>query len=85
LYTYPLDAKTKDGQMFWRLPKRPPQPIEEFDPKNLLHCSFVSSLAVMVAKVYNISFPTNFRTESGKHQIGEFAATIPIEPFVPSD
>ena len=28
LYTYPLDAKTKDGKPFWKLPKRPPQPIE---------------------------------------------------------
>ena len=28
LYTYPLDAKTKDGKDFWKLPKRPPAPIE---------------------------------------------------------
>lgn len=28
LYTYPLDAKTKDGKPFWKLPKRPPTPIE---------------------------------------------------------
>lgn len=28
LYTYPLDAKTKDGKPFWKLPKRPPVPIE---------------------------------------------------------
>lgn len=28
LYTYPLDAKTKDGKHFWKLPKRPPTPIE---------------------------------------------------------
>ena len=27
LYTYPLDAKTKDGKPFWKLPKRPPTPI----------------------------------------------------------
>ena len=27
IYTYPLDAKTKDGQPFWKLPKRPPTPI----------------------------------------------------------
>lgn len=24
LYTYPLDAKGKDGKDFWKLPKRPP-------------------------------------------------------------
>lgn len=28
LYTYPLDAKTKDGKPFWKLPKRPPTPVE---------------------------------------------------------
>lgn len=28
IYTYPLDAKTKDGQPFWKLPKRPPTAIE---------------------------------------------------------
>jgi hypothetical protein len=28
LYTYPLEAKTKDGKPFWKLPKRPPTPIE---------------------------------------------------------
>ena len=27
LYTYPLDAKTKDGKPFWKLPKRPPTPV----------------------------------------------------------
>ncbi len=24
LYTYPYDAKTKNGEPFWKLPKRPP-------------------------------------------------------------
>lgn len=24
LHTYPLDMKTKDGKLFWDLPKRPP-------------------------------------------------------------
>lgn len=28
LYTYPLDAKTKNGEPFWKLPKRPPVPIK---------------------------------------------------------
>ena len=37
LYTYPLDAKTKDGKLFWRLPKRPPTPIEAIDPEGPLH------------------------------------------------
>lgn len=27
LYTYPLDMKTKEGKLFWTLPKRPPREI----------------------------------------------------------
>jgi hypothetical protein len=54
LYTYPLDAKTKNGEPFWKLPKRPPTPINLFDPENILQCTFVTSLAVMVAKIYQI-------------------------------
>lgn len=85
LYTYPLDAKTKDGQLFWKLPKRPPQPIEHFDPKDSLHCAFVTGLSVMLAKIYNIPYPPNFRSEEERHRIGEQAALIKVEPFVPSD
>jgi len=54
LYTYPLDAKTKNGEPFWKLPKRPPTPIKLFDPENILQCTFVISLAVMLAKIYQI-------------------------------
>jgi len=52
LYTYPLDSKTKNGEPFWKLPKRPPTPIMQFDPENILQCTFVTSLAVMIAKIY---------------------------------
>lgn len=63
MHTYPLDAKTKNGEPFWKLPKRPPTPIMSFDPENILHCTFVTSMAVLVAKVYKIPFPKNFRDE----------------------
>lgn len=36
MYTYPEDAKTKDGNLFWTMPKRPPKPTY-FDPENELH------------------------------------------------
>ncbi len=64
IYTYPLDAKTKNGEPFWKLPKRPPTPIIQFDPENILQSTFVASLAVMVAKIYQIEYPKNFRTET---------------------
>ena len=27
LHTYPLDMKTKEGKLFWELPKRPPSKL----------------------------------------------------------
>lgn len=63
LYTYPLDAKTKNGEPFWRLPKRPPTPIMEFNPEDPLQATFVMGLAVLLAKIYQIPFPPNFRSE----------------------
>ena len=63
MYTYPLDAKTKNGEPFWKLPKRPPTAINQFDPTDKLQCTFVMSLAVLIAKIYQIPYPKNFRTE----------------------
>eukprot|EP01047_Picozoa_sp_COSAG01_P003775 COSAG01_NODE_116_length_25522_cov_187.094403_15_plen_111_part_00 len=50
LHVYPLDAVTKDGQPFWRLPKRPPVPLE-YDPNDELCVSFVAVAAALRAKV----------------------------------
>lgn len=63
MHTYPLDSKTKNGEPFWKLPKRPPTPIMKFDEENILHCTFVTSMAVLIAKIYKIPFPKNFRDE----------------------
>lgn len=57
LYTYPLDAKTKDGKDFWKLPKRPPTPIEQIDPESKLHGEFITSYAVLLCKIFNIEYP----------------------------
>lgn len=51
MYTYPIDSKTKDGEPFWKLPKRPPTQIH-FDPNNQLHRDFVAALAVLRAKIF---------------------------------
>lgn len=64
LYTYPLDAKTKDGKLFWRLPKRPPTPIEEIDADDPLHSTFITSYAVLLSKIYKIPYPKDFREAS---------------------
>jgi hypothetical protein len=85
MYTYPIEAKTKNGEPFWKLPKRPPTPIAEFNPQDLLHCTFVASYAVMLAKIFNIPFPKNFRVDKERFEIGKIASKIKIEPFIPSD
>ena len=56
LHVYPLDAKTKEGNLFWSLPKRPPTALE-FDPKNPLHASLVAAIACLRAKNYKIAIP----------------------------
>jgi hypothetical protein len=78
LYTYPLDAKTKNGEPFWRLPKRPPRPIVKLDPSDPLHCTFITSLAVLLAKIYNIPHPNQFRTEKERMDVTHLGASIKI-------
>ena len=60
MHVYPLDSKTKDGNLFWTLPKRPPKPIE-FDYKNKIHLTLLTSMAVLLAKIYKIPYPKDFR------------------------
>lgn len=85
LYTYPLDAKTKNGEPFWRLPKRPPTPIMMFNPEDSLHTTFVMSLAVLTAKIYQIPYPKNFRSGEERLAVGKQAAAVKVPDFVPSD
>ena len=69
MYTYPIDSKTKDGEPFWKLPKRPPTEISKFDPSNPLHQDFVTSLAVLRAKIFKIAYPPAFRSEKEKLEL----------------
>ena len=50
-----------------------------------MHCTFVTSLAVLIAKIYQIDYPKNFRTQQERLQIGKIARKIKISEFVPSD
>lgn len=85
LHTYPLTMKTKDGEPFWKLPKRPPKEISELDPKDELHKIFVSSYAVNLAKTFGIPYPKNFRTEEGRDEIMKTAINVKVPDFVPSE
>jgi ubiquitin-activating enzyme E1-like protein 2 len=47
IHVYPLDAKTKENNLFWSLPKRPPTPVE-FDKDSMLHCSFINAIFIFM-------------------------------------
>ena len=85
LYTYPLDAKTKDGKPFWRLPKRPPTPVESIDPEDHLHATFIASYAVLLSIVHAVPFPKDFRDPLKRKEIAATARGFKVEPFAPSD
>lgn len=82
---YPLDTKTKEGNLFWSLPKRPPTPIE-FDENNMLHCAFISANACLRANVFKIEIPSKTpRTDNFKKQVGLMAKAFKPPTFVPDD
>ena len=72
LYTYPLDHKTKDGKLFWTMPKRPPTRIE-FDSSNDLHVAFVSTLAYLRANLFHVEVPKNWRNTEVRNTMGVYA------------
>lgn len=82
---YPLDAKTKDGSLFWSLPKRPPLPID-FDPSNPIHCQFVTSMACLRATIFKLEIPSKTpRSEEFRKEVGLIASKIKVPEFVPND
>ena len=83
LYVYPLDFKTKEGNLFWTFPKRPPLEIK-FDPENALHASFIAAMSCLRAKIFGIKLPETPRSLETKLKYASFANDIKIEDFVPS-
>ena len=57
MHVYPIDFKTKDGNLFWTLPKRPPSPLV-FDPANKLHSDFVAAMACLQATIFKVDIPS---------------------------
>ena len=84
LYVYPLDYKDKEGVPFWKLPKRPPTPLE-FDPKDKLHIDFIASMSFLHAKIFSCPIPVNIGEEKTKQEIAERASKIKMNNFKPSD
>lgn len=85
LHVYPLDAKTKEGNAFWSLPKRPPTPAV-FDCEDMLHCNFITSLACLFAKIFFIELPSETpRTDEFRKKCGKLAMSFKQPEFVPNE
>ena len=82
---YPLDKTTKEGRLFWSLPKRSPKPVD-FDPTNLTHASVVTSYACLQAKLFSITIPYDLpRSKEAKLAMAAKAKEFEVPAFVPND
>ena len=79
VYTFPEDAKTSNGSLFWSPPKRFPRAIV-FDSNDPVHMMFVQSAAILRAQVYQIEIP---QWCFDKTQLGQAAESIKTPEFVP--
>jgi len=69
MHVYPLDAKTKEGQPFWSLPKRPPS-LQVFNPEDPLHYNMIASMACLRAVIFQIKIPSDKpRSDDFKKQL----------------
>ena len=56
IYTFPEDATTSTGSLFWSAPKRFPQPLT-FNSADPSHVAFAQAGAILKAQVHNIEVP----------------------------
>jgi len=79
LHNFPLDHKIDDkGTLFWTSPKRPPKHIK-FDWNDVIHRSFVVSLASLYAEVWNLPSSTE------EEKIRQVVENVKIPQFKPKD
>ena len=56
VFTFPEDATTSAGNLFWSAPKRFPRAIG-FDAQDPVHASFAQAAAVLKAQSYRLPIP----------------------------
>uniref|UniRef100_A0A1D1ZMI8 E1 ubiquitin-activating enzyme n=1 Tax=Auxenochlorella protothecoides TaxID=3075 RepID=A0A1D1ZMI8_AUXPR len=78
IFTFPEDAKTSTGALFWSAPKRFPKPLE-FSASDPAHAQLAQAAAILKAQVHGIPIPA-WATDVGR--VADIAAATPIEPFV---
>ena len=67
VYTFPEDATTSTGSLFWSAPKRFPQPLT-FNSADPSHVAFAQAGAILKAQVHNIDLPA-WATDNAKVQL----------------
>ena len=55
-FTFPEDAVTSTGTLFWSAPKRFPRPLD-FEPSDPAHAGLVQAGAILRAELYGIPRP----------------------------
>lgn len=79
LHVYPLDHKTKEGKLFWTLPKRPPVP-KDFSLENEVDKRFIYSYSKLLCAIWGMEAPKLEESE-----IGKIISEMVFEPFKPKD
>ncbi|KAI5082021.1 hypothetical protein GOP47_0001764 [Adiantum capillus-veneris] len=79
IYTFPEDAKTSTGALFWSAPKRFPRPLE-FTFQDPSFLSFIAAAAILRAESYGIALPD---WALNKRRLAEAVDRIELPPFQP--
>ena len=80
-HTFPEDARTSTGSLFWSAPKRFPRALT-FDPEDPSHAAFVQAGAILKAQVYGVAVP-DWACDAAR--VLSIAGAVPVEPFVPRE
>jgi ubiquitin-activating enzyme E1 len=85
-HTFPEDATTSSGALFWSPPKRFPRPVV-FDPADPAHASLIQAAAILKARVYGVAVPDWAADPSpaGARAVADAAAAVPVPAFVPKE
>ena len=81
---YPPDFTDKEGNPFWRLPKRVPSALE-FTHEDELVSQFIIAFACLRAKIFSIEIPEEIRDKACQKDILEAANNKEIPEFVPNE
>lgn len=80
-HTFPEDARTSTGSLFWSAPKRFPKALV-FDAGDPSHAAFVQAGAILKSQIYGIQVPD---WASDASRVAALAATVPVETFFPKE